>query len=224
MDVVRAVNVRREFATGGSKVEVLRGVNLVISRGEFLALLGPSGSGKSTLMHILGLLDTPTSGDVALEGREVGGLSASERAYLRRHRIGFVFQAFNLLSNLTVLQNVQLPMRLAGVPARERQKRSEQLLARVSLTERSRYHPDQLSGGERQRVAIARALSNHPALVLADEPTGNLDSEATGEVVDLLSDARGDGATVLVVTHNPEVAGAADRVLRMRDGVLTEER
>ena len=198
----------------------LRGVSLRIKDGEYVAIMGPSGSGKSTLLHIMGLLDTPTRGRVLLDGRDVSKLSEGERAVIRRRKIGFVFQAFNLIPHLTVLENVELPLMLDGVPRGERRKKAEEILKSVGLGDRLHHYPSQLSGGQKQRVAIARALINNPSIILADEPTGNLDSK-TGEVIlDLFDDLHGQGHTLVVVTHDEEVAERADRVIKIRDGVV----
>lgn len=200
------------------EVEALRGVDLRVSRGEFVAVMGPSGSGKSTLLHLMGCLDRPTRGRVLFEGRDVSRLRPAELARIRNVRVGFVFQSFNLSPSLTALGNVELPLVFAGVPRRERLARARELLAEMGLGGRERHLPSELSGGEQQRVAIARALANSPDLLLADEPTGNLDTDTGSEVLRILSGANGDGVTVAVVTHDPEVAAAATRRLRIRDG------
>jgi putative ABC transport system ATP-binding protein len=204
---------------GETYVEALRGVNLTLSRGEFVALVGPSGSGKSTALNLIGGLDRPTSGQVWIDGTE---LSASDEQTLTRHRrehVGFVFQTFNLLPRLTAEENVALPLMFSGVPEDERRQRARSLLGRVGLGQRTTHRPTQLSGGEQQRVAIARALVGQPALVLADEPTGNLDSVTGRGIMELLRELNGErGLTLLVVSHDPEVAAFADRVVRLRDG------
>ncbi len=200
------------------EVEALRGVYLRVERGEFLAVMGPSGSGKSTLLHLMGCLDRPTRGRVLFEGEDISSMRPATLARIRNRRVGFVFQSFNLAPTLTALGNVELPMIFAGVPRGERLRRARELLARVGLRERERHLPNELSGGEQQRVAIARALVNSPDLLLADEPTGNLDTETGREVLSLISGAHGGGVTVVVVTHDPEVAAAAVRALRIRDG------
>jgi len=220
MTVVEARELRKVYSVDGVRIEVLRGVNLVINPGEFIALLGPSGSGKSTLLNILGLMDTASSGTLFFSGRDVGILTRSGMADFRRRELGFVFQSFNLLPTLNAMGNVELPMRLAGASAQKRQARALELLIEVGLGDRIRHHPRELSGGERQRVAIARALANNPKLILADEPTGNLDSEATRTVMRSLVRAKEQGRALLVATHNSEVASYATRVLRMRDGTL----
>jgi len=200
------------------EVEALRGVDLAVERGEFLAVMGPSGSGKSTLLHLMGCLDRPTKGRVLFEGQDVTRLRPSALARIRNRRVGFVFQSFNLFPALTALGNVELPMIFAGMPRAGRIYRAQELLSRVGLGERAKHLPSELSGGEQQRVAIARALANSPDLLLADEPTGNLDTETGRGVLSLLSEANREGVTVAVVTHDPEVAEAAGRKLGLRDG------
>jgi ABC-type lipoprotein export system ATPase subunit len=204
------------------RVEALRGVSLDIERGEYVALMGPSGSGKSTLMNILGCLDRPTSGSYRLEEREVGSLEPDERARLRNQRIGFVFQSFNLLARTSALENVELPLFYQrGLTARQRRERAESLLSRVGLADRTDHHPGQLSGGQQQRVAIARALVNQPAILMADEPTGNLDSRTSHEVMDLFGELnRRDGLTIVLVTHEQDIARSAARAVVLRDGLV----
>jgi putative ABC transport system ATP-binding protein len=198
----------------------LRGVSFEVARGEFAAIMGPSGCGKSTLLAILGLLDRPTSGRYVLDGVDAGRLHDAERTRLRRERIGFVFQAYNLLPRLTALENVALPMAYAGVPIDERYERARGLLTRVGLETKARRTPLELSGGERQRVGIARSLANRPALLLADEPTGNLDSRSSAEVIAFLKELHAEGLTILLVTHDAGVGAAAQRILRLKDGLL----
>ena len=221
--VVRAVGLTRRYKMGDAFVDALRGVDLAIARGEFVALVGPSGSGKSTVLNLIGGLDRPTSGQVWINGIE---LSASDEQTLTRHRrqhVGFVFQSFNLLSRLTAEENVALPLMFSGVPEKERRSRARVLLERVGLGPRLTHRPTQLSGGEQQRVAIARALVGQPALLLADEPTGNLDTATGAEIMALLKELNQEqGLTLLVVTHDPEVAAFADRVVRLRDGRIQE--
>ena len=208
------------YPMDGTSVEALRGVELKVEAGEFIALVGPSGSGKSTLLHLLGAMDTPTRGEVRLNGHSLAQMSDAQRTRLRCREIGFVFQTFNLLPTLSALENVEIALRLAGIPGPKRRARATELLESIGLDERMRHLPRQLSGGERQRVAIARALANRPALLLADEPTGNLDS-ATGEsIVALLRQLNGQGQTIVLVTHNAEVANQAGRMLQMKDGQL----
>lgn len=217
--VVRAVGLTRCYEMGDSFVDALRGVNLTVARGEFVALVGPSGSGKSTVLNLIGGLDRPTSGEVWINGTE---LSGSDERILTRHRrqhVGFVFQSFNLLPRLTAEENVALPLMFSGVPEGERLARARVLLERVGLGPRLAHRPTQLSSGEQQRVAIARALVGQPALLLADEPTGNLDTTTGAEIMALLKELNQErGLTLLVVTHDPEVAAFADRVVRLRDG------
>jgi putative ABC transport system ATP-binding protein len=198
----------------------LKGVSFAIPRGEFAAVMGPSGCGKSTLLAVLGLLDRPSAGRYVLGGVDAGGLPDAERTRLRREHIGFVFQAYNLLPRLTALENVALPMAYAGVPLEERRARASRLLARVGLEKKGGRTPLELSGGERQRVGIARSLANDPPLLLADEPTGNLDSKSSAEVIAFLKELHAEGMTVLLVTHDPNIGAAAQRVLRLKDGLL----
>jgi putative ABC transport system ATP-binding protein len=209
---------------GETTVEALRSINLTVDRGQFVALVGPSGSGKSTLLNLVGGLDRPTSGELWINGVE---LSASKEKALtehRRQRVGFVFQSFNLLPRLTAVENVALPLMFVGVDQRERLERAVELLAQVGLSDRLDHRPTQLSGGEQQRVAIARALVNHPAIILADEPTGNIDTTTGAEIMALLRHLnRQQGVTLLLVTHDPEAASFADRIIQLRDGQITEE-
>jgi putative ABC transport system ATP-binding protein len=191
-----------------------------VEKGEFVAVVGPSGSGKSTLLHLLGAMDTPTAGEVRLSGRDLAQMNDAARTRLRRLQIGFVFQTFNLLPTLSAQENVEIPMRLAGVPARERRARAVELLERIGLGPRAGHLPRQLSGGERQRVAIGRALANRPALILADEPTGNLDSVTGESIVGLLHQLNREGQTIVLVTHNLDIVNQAGRVLRMKDGLI----
>jgi putative ABC transport system ATP-binding protein len=212
----------RTYQVGDSQVHALHGVDLTIGRGDYLAVIGPSGSGKSTLLNILGCLDRPTSGSYAFDSRDVGQLVDVERTKLRQSQIGFVFQFFHLLARLTAQGNVELPMLFAGVPRAERRSRAADALASVGLADRAHHRPDQLSGGQRQRVAIARAVVMGPGLVLADEPTGNLDKASAFEVMDLLEAMNRDGQTVVLVTHDPEVAARATNRVRMDDGDIVE--
>jgi len=221
--VLVTTGLERTYETDGVAVAALRGVDLAVAEGEFVSVMGPSGCGKSTLLHLLGGLDRPTSGEVHLGGRRVDQLSEAAWALLRRRQVGFVFQFFNLIANLTVADNVELPALLAGVPAREARRRAGELLERLGLEETARRVPGDLSGGQQQRVAIARALVNRPSVLLADEPTGNLDTAAAREVVAVLRERHADGQTIVLVTHDMRVASAAQRVVAMRDGRIVGE-
>ena len=218
MSVVAAVGLSRDYAMNGRPVHALRGVSLTVETGEYVAIAGPSGSGKSTLLHILGGIDPPSSGAVTLEGRRLDRLSDRELTRLRLTRIGFVFQRFHLLPVLTAIENVELPMAEAGVGRRERRDRARELLDYVGLGDRGGHRATQLSGGEMQRVAVARALANRPALLLADEPTGELDQETGEEILALFRRINRDGATLVVVTHDERLAAEASRVIHMQDG------
>jgi putative ABC transport system ATP-binding protein len=217
-ELIRTEDVARRYRMGGETIEALRGVNLVIRRGDYTAIMGPSGCGKSTLMNIVGCLDAPDGGRYWLDGQLVSDLSDRELAQVRNRAIGFVFQSFALLPRATALQNVELPLVYAHVPRRERLRRAAEALERVGLTGRSRHRPAELSGGQRQRVAIARALVTSPSLLLADEPTGNLDTATGEEILALFDDIHRAGNSVIVVTHDAGVAARASRVLRMLDG------
>jgi len=219
---IQFIEARKEYVQGRRRVTALDGVSLSIEPGEFVAVIGPSGSGKSTLLHLAAVLDVPTSGSVTIEGRETAELGEEERTLLRRTRIGLVFQFFNLIPTLTVLENTSLPAVLSGGRLGDARPAAERLLERVGLRERLTHLPEELSGGEMQRVAIARALINDPALLLADEPTGNLDSANGREILSLLAAERGT-RTVVVVTHDPAVVAVADRAIRLRDGRLDTE-
>jgi putative ABC transport system ATP-binding protein len=220
--LIKTEAITKSYLAGKVEVGALNGVSVGIEKGEYVALMGPSGSGKSTLMHLLGCLDTPTSGRYWFDGRDVTSLDDIELARLRNREIGFVFQSFNLLPRLSAQANVQLPMVYAGTPVRERQARSAELLDLVGLKDRVKHKPSELSGGEMQRVAVARALANRPAVVLADEPTGNLDSRTGAEIMRLFDSLAGQGNTIIVVTHDQAVAGHARRVIRLSDGRIAD--
>lgn len=220
---IRLRDIKKIYKMGGQELAALNGINLDIKRGEFAALMGPSGSGKSTLMNILGCLDRPTVGSYELEGNEVAHLSDDELAMMRNKHIGFVFQNFNLLSRISSLENVALPLVYAGVGVSERRKRAQQVLEAVGLGDRAEHLPNELSGGQRQRVAIARALVNNPEIIMADEPTGNLDTKSTKEIMEIFQEMHGRGKTIILVTHEPEIAVCANRQLLVRDGVITRD-
>lgn len=220
---IRLRDIKKIYKMGGQELAALNGINLDIKRGEFAALMGPSGSGKSTLMNILGCLDRPTVGSYELEGKEVAHLSDDELAVMRNKHIGFVFQNFNLLSRISSLENVALPLVYAGVGASERRKRAQEVLEAVGLGDRADHLPNELSGGQRQRVAIARALVNNPEIIMADEPTGNLDTKSTKEIMEIFQEMHGRGKTIILVTHEPEIAVCANRQLLVRDGVITRD-
>ncbi len=223
--LIQLVDVTKTYVMGDVEVHALRGVSLSVGKGEFTAIMGASGSGKSTLMNLLGCLDRPTSGRYLLEGRDVSRLPADELAAIRNRTLGFVFQSFNLLSRTSALENVELPLVYAGISTAERHARAKESLGRVGLGDRADHHPSQLSGGQQQRVAIARALVNRPRVLLADEPTGNLDSRTSVEVMAILQELGRAGITVLLVTHEPDIAEFASRVIVMRDGrVRSDER
>jgi putative ABC transport system ATP-binding protein len=221
--LIQITNIKRDFVLGNEIVYVLKGIDLEINKGEYVALMGPSGSGKSTLMNLLGCLDTPTSGSYILNGKDVSKMHDDELAEIRNKEIGFVFQTFNLLPRTTALDNVALPMIYAGYSKSERIIRAEEVLKQVGLADRMDHQPNQLSGGQRQRVAVARALVNKPSIILADEPTGNLDSKTSEEIMKLFGDIHKLGNTVIVVTHEEEVAAYAHRVIRLRDGLIESD-
>ena len=221
--MIELVGLTRVFEVGGRPLRALDGIDLALPDDAYVAVMGPSGSGKSTLLHILGLLDRPTSGSYRLDGKETAELEDAARTRLRRDAIGFVFQSFHLVPRLSALGNVELPMVFAGVPPAERRERARAALAAVGLADRSTHRQSQLSGGERQRVALARATVMRPRILLADEPTGNLDSVAGGEVIRLLESLNASGLTLIVVTHDPEVGRRARRLLRLKDGCLASD-
>jgi putative ABC transport system ATP-binding protein len=221
--VIHIENVSKSYDMGRVQVEALRGIDLHIKRGEYAAILGPSGSGKSTLMHILGCLDTPTTGHYRLDGSPVEKLKRNELAQVRSEKIGFVFQSFNLLAHATAEGNVELPLIYNGTRRRQRRQRAAELLERVGLGHRREHKPSELSGGQRQRVALARALAADPDLILADEPTGNLDTASGEEVVALFEELVAEGRTVIIVTHDVEIAQRARRIIRLRDGLIEED-
>lgn len=221
--VVELKNITKTYVIGEIRVKALQGVSFDISPGEFVAIMGASGSGKSTLMNILGCLDQPTSGEYYLNGRELSNLSAAELARLRNKELGFVFQSYNLLPRLDAILNVELPLIYAGVGLAERKERALSALKRVGLTDRARHRPVELSGGQQQRVAIARALINEPKLILADEPTGNLDTASSLEIMQIFQELNRRGITVVIVTHEEDIAAFSKRVLKFRDGLLIED-
>jgi putative ABC transport system ATP-binding protein len=221
--VIETKALTKTFGSNGVAVHALRGIDLTVERGEFLAMIGPSGSGKSTLMAILGCLDKPTSGSYEFDGERVEGLSNAELARIRNHKIGFVFQMYNLLPKASVLRNVELPMLYAGVRRKERCRRATELLERVGIPEKAKSLPSALSGGQRQRVAVARALANQPAMLLADEPTGALDSKTGHEVLELFTELHHQGNTILIVTHDLSIAALASRQVEIHDGRVAAE-
>jgi putative ABC transport system ATP-binding protein len=223
--VIQVENLEKTYQLGKVLIPALRGVSFVVDKGEFTVVMGPSGSGKTTLLNLIGAIDKPTGGRVFIDGRDITTLSERELTKLRRHKIGFIFQFYNLIPALTSVENVELPMLTAGMPRKEASKRALYLLEAVGLKERAEHLPDELSGGEQQRIAIARALANKPTVILADEPTGDLDTKTGMEVVRVLYDAaKEQSATVIVVTHDPLIAEKADRLIHMRDGQIMGEK
>ena len=216
-------NICRSYRNGEQELQVLKNINLEIGEGEFVAIMGPSGSGKSTLMNTIGMLDTPTSGEYYLEGQEVARLGEKQLAQVRNQQIGFVFQQFFLLSKMDAVQNVELPLIYAGVPAAQRRKMAEEYLSKVELTDHIHHLPSELSGGQKQRVAIARALVNDPSIILADEPTGALDTKTGSQIMELLVELNEEGKTIIMVTHEPEIAAYAKRQIVIRDGVISSD-
>lgn len=223
MSLLEIRDIKRDFKLGNEVLHVLKGIWLSIEKGEYVALMGPSGSGKSTLMNILGCLDTPTSGEYILNGRDVSKLSDGELADIRNKEIGFVFQTFNLMPRTTALDNVALPMIYAGIERSKRRERATEVLELVGLGDRMMHKPNELSGGQRQRVAVARALVNHPSIILADEPTGNLDSKTSYEIMALFDEIHQKGNTVILVTHEEDIAQHAHRIIRLRDGLIDSD-
>ena len=221
--IIELKYVKKTYQMGLTEVHALRGVTMHVRQGEFLAITGPSGSGKSTLMHMVGCLDIPTSGSIMLDGQDISKLHESDLAQIRGRKIGFVFQTFNLINSLTAEENVELPLLFQGVSESERRKRSKAILEKVGLAERAGHRPMQLSGGEQQRVAIARALSGEPDVLLADEPTGNLDSKKGAEILDIMNALNKEGVTVVMVTHDPVLAKKAKRIVRIKDGMVEKE-
>jgi putative ABC transport system ATP-binding protein len=223
MALIETVDLWKTYTMGSELIHALRGVSVQIDRGEYVAIMGPSGSGKSTLMNLIGCLDTPSRGSYLLNGKQVSQMNDDELARIRNEEIGFVFQTFNLLPRATALHNVELPLVYAGVPGRERQQRARQALEKVELGDRQLHRPNELSGGQRQRVAIARALVNDPSILLADEPTGNLDSKTGIEIMALFDRLHAAGNTIVLVTHEPEVAAHAHRTIQIRDGQVEHD-
>jgi putative ABC transport system ATP-binding protein len=222
--VIQLDNIRKDYFLGKVVIEVLKGISLTIARNEYVALMGPSGSGKSTLMNIIGCLDSPTAGNYILNGQAVSGMTDNSLADIRNQEIGFVFQQFNLLPRLTALENVALPLVYAGIAKKQRTERAKQVLDMVSLADRSHHKPNELSGGQNQRVAIARALINDPALILADEPTGNLDSKTSEEIMHIFEKIHAAGNSIVLVTHEEDIAAHAARIVRLKDGLIESDR
>lgn len=223
-EVIKLEEIKKSYFMGKHELEVLKGITLDILRNEYVALMGPSGSGKSTLMNILGCLDSPTSGKYILNGNDVSTMHDNELAGIRNKEIGFVFQQFNLLPRLSALENVALPLVYAGIPKKIRNEMAEEVLRKVDLADRSHHKPNEMSGGQCQRVAIARALVNNPSIILADEPTGNLDSKTSYEIMNIFSKIHADGNTVVLVTHEEDISNYAKRVIRLRDGVIESDK
>ncbi len=215
-------NVTKQYILGEALIDALRGINLEINAGEFTAIMGPSGSGKTTLMHLIGCLDVPTTGKILIDGEDVSRLEEEELAVIRNRKIGFVFQQFNLLTRISILDNVMTPLMYARIPLSERKERAEEALVRVGLADRLKHRPAELSGGQRQRVAIARALVTEPSIILADEPTGNLDSVTGKKILELFGEINDMGKTVIIVTHDHEVAEISGRIVHIRDGLIIE--
>ncbi|MGM0413971.1 MAG: ABC transporter ATP-binding protein [Bacillota bacterium] len=221
--MIEVIDLRKVFKNGEIEVEALKGVSYFIEDGEFVAIMGPSGSGKSTMMHLLGCLDQATSGKYLLAGTDVGKLDDNQLARIRNEKVGFVFQQFNLLARTSIRKNVEVPMIYKGVSRKERKKRSEEMLARVGLDHRMDHNPNEISGGQKQRVAIARALVNNPDLILADEPTGNLDTKTGNEIMEVFKELNEQGHTIIIVTHEPPIAEQAKRIINLRDGLISSD-
>ena len=222
--IIHLESIKKNYYLGKQVIEVLKGISLDIFKNEYVALMGPSGSGKSTLMNILGCLDTPTAGRYVLNGQDVSGMQDNDLAEVRNKEIGFVFQQFNLLPRLTAVENVALPLVYAGIPKKQRLEKAMQVLEKVSLADRSHHKPNEMSGGQNQRVAIARALVNDPSIILADEPTGNLDSKTSYEIMDIFQQIHSTGNTVILVTHEEDIAHYARRIVRLRDGLIESDK
>ena len=222
--IIHLESIRKNYYLGKQVIEVLKGISFDIFKNEYVALMGPSGSGKSTLMNILGCLDTPTAGRYVLNGKDVSRTTDNELAEVRNNEIGFVFQQFNLLPRLTALENVALPLVYAGIPKKQRMEKAMEMLKKVDLADRSHHKPNEMSGGQNQRVAIARALVNDPAIILADEPTGNLDSKTSYEIMDIFTKIHGAGNTVILVTHEEDISHYAHRIIRLRDGIIESDK
>ncbi|NOY09778.1 MAG: ABC transporter ATP-binding protein [Spirochaetes bacterium] len=219
--IIKIADVKKDYILGKAVIKALRGVTLKIQSGELLAIMGPSGSGKTTLMHLIGCLDIPTSGKIYLEGEDVSELNEEALARIRNRKVGFVFQQFNLLSRISILENVMTPLMYAHVPVKKRRESAEEALKSVGLSDRLTHRPTELSGGQRQRVAIARALVTDPSIILADEPTGNLDTETGRSILEMFNKINGNGKTVIIVTHDPEVGALARKTVHIRDGIIT---
>lgn len=222
-EIIEVKKLQKRYLMGDEIIDALKSIDLKVQKNEYLALMGPSGSGKSTLMNLIGCLDSPTSGEYILHGIDVSKMSDSELAEVRNKEIGFVFQTFNLLPRMTALENVALPLVYAGVSKADREERAKKVLLDVGLADRMTHKPNELSGGQRQRVAIARALINNPAIILADEPTGNLDSKTSQEIMNIFKEIHKRGNTIIVVTHEPDIAAFADRIVRLKDGYIESD-
>jgi len=223
MSLIETRDLTKTYVMGAEQIHALRGISVVIEHGEYIAIMGPSGSGKSTLMNVIGCLDTPTSGSYLLNGKQVAQMNDNELAQIRNKEIGFVFQTFNLLPRASALRNVELPLVYSGMPATERDRRARAVLEQVELGDRVNHRPNELSGGQRQRVAIARALVNHPSILLADEPTGNLDSKTGAEIMSLFDRLHKSGNTIILVTHEADIAAFAHRTIHLRDGLVEQD-